>query len=45
MAEEIKLEDYDDKFGEFFEEIKKNPQYNSDLKDILHLLKKTKKTE
>lgn len=31
MAEEIKLEDYDDKFGEFFEEIKKNPQYNSDL--------------
>lgn len=31
MAQEIKLEDYDDKFGEFFEEIKKNPQYNSDL--------------
>ena len=31
VAEEIKLEDYDDKFGEFFEEIKKNPQYNSDL--------------
>ncbi|MBS5275681.1 MAG: bifunctional (p)ppGpp synthetase/guanosine-3',5'-bis(diphosphate) 3'-pyrophosphohydrolase, partial [Clostridiales bacterium] len=27
----MKLEDYDDKFGEFFEEIKKNPQYNSDL--------------
>lgn len=31
MAQEIKLEYYDDKFGEFFEEIKKNPQYNSDL--------------
>lgn len=31
MAEEIKLEDYDDKFDEFFEEIKKNPQYNSEL--------------
>lgn len=31
MAQEIKLEDYDDKFGEFFEKIKKNPQYNSDL--------------
>lgn len=23
MAQEIKLEDYDDKFGEFFEEIKR----------------------
>lgn len=29
--QEIKLEDYDDKFDEFFEEVKKNPNYNSDL--------------
>lgn len=31
MSQEIKLEDYDDKFDEFFEQVKKNPQYNSDL--------------
>ena len=29
--EEIKLEDYDDKFDEFFDEVKKNPNYNSEL--------------
>ncbi len=29
--QEIKLEEYDDKFDEFFEEVKKNPNYNSDL--------------
>ncbi|WP_308567557.1 bifunctional (p)ppGpp synthetase/guanosine-3',5'-bis(diphosphate) 3'-pyrophosphohydrolase [uncultured Eubacterium sp.] len=31
MSQEIKLEDYDDKFDEFFEQVKKNPQYNSKL--------------
>ena len=31
MAQEIKLEDYDDKFDEFYEEVKKNPQYDSKL--------------
>ncbi|MGN0515704.1 RelA/SpoT family protein [Eubacterium sp.] len=31
MSENIKLEDYNDKFDEFFEEVKKNPSYNSKL--------------
>lgn len=31
MSENIKLEDYNDKFEEFFEEVKKNPSYNSKL--------------
>ena len=31
MAEEIKYEEYDDKFGEFFEEVKKNNTYNNEL--------------
>lgn len=31
MAEEIKFEDYNDHFDDFFKEVKKNNQYNSDL--------------
>ncbi|WP_294954058.1 bifunctional (p)ppGpp synthetase/guanosine-3',5'-bis(diphosphate) 3'-pyrophosphohydrolase [uncultured Eubacterium sp.] len=31
MSENIKLEDYNDKFDEFFGEVKKNPSYNSKL--------------
>lgn len=31
MSENIKLEEYNDKFDEFFEEVKKNPSYNSKL--------------
>ena len=31
MSENIKLEEYNDKFEEFFEEVKKNPSYNSKL--------------
>lgn len=31
MSQEIKLEEYDDKFDEFFEKVKKNPQYDSKL--------------
>ena len=31
MSDNIKLEDYNDKFDEFFEEVKKNPSYNSKL--------------
>lgn len=31
MSENIKLEDYNDKFDEFFDEVKKNPSYNSKL--------------
>ena len=38
MSENIKLEDYNDKFDEFFEEVKKNPSYNSKLIQLAYSL-------